>query len=388
MKNTCHSRYNLTMTQTPEISVAPMMDWTDRHCRYFLRLIAPHVKLYTEMVTTGALLHGDAQRFMRYDESEHPVALQLGGSDPQDLAACAEMGGDHGYDEINLNCGCPSDRVQKGKIGAILMTEPDLVGQCVSAMSRAVNIPVTIKCRIGVDEQDDLEFLDEFVDACVGNGAQTLIIHARKCWLKGLSPKQNREVPKLNYDRVFEIKQKYPQTRFILNGGITDLDSIFKVLQPTRHPERAERTEASDIKENNQNKSDPSTTEPRSFAQDDNYRRNNSISLDGCMIGREAYQNPYFLTEIERKIFGNHQILGREKIARAMMDYAAGQAERYGTPVKSITRHMMGLYHHQKGAKNWRRALSEYPHKDGAGPEVIEKALKAIALAHDTRISA
>ena len=311
-----------------EISVAPMMDWTDRHCRYFHRLISPHAKLYTEMVTTGALIHGDTERFLRFDKAEHPVALQLGGSDPDDLARCAAMGQEVGYDEINLNCGCPSDRVQSGSFGACLMKEPDLVAQCVEAMIKSVDIPVTVKCRIGIDNEESFEFLDRFVGASADKGCETFILHARSAWLKGLSPKENRDVPPLNYERVHEVKEKYPDLRIILNGGITDMSHI----------------------EDAQN-------------------------FDGAMIGREAYSNPYWLADIERKIYGNHDIKGRDKIARAMIPYIEQQMRDYDTPVKSITRHMMGLYHHQPGAKAWRRALSNYPYQDGAGIEVIEKAL-------------
>ncbi len=312
-----------------EISVAPMMDWTDRHCRYFHRLIAPNVKLYTEMVTTGALLHGDAERFLRFDEAEHPVALQLGGSDKDALAKCAEMGQEFGYDEINLNCGCPSDRVQSGRFGACLMLEPDHVASCVGAMIDATDIPITVKCRIGIDKEESFEFLDRFVDKIADKGCTTFIIHARSAWLKGLSPKENRDVPPLNYERVHEVKEKYPQLRIILNGGVTQISQI-----------------------------------------------GDAQALDGVMIGREAYSNPYLLAEIERKTFGNHDIKGRDKIARAMIPYIDGQMRDYDTPVKSITRHMMGLYHHQGGAKHWRRALSRYPYEDGAGSEVIEKAIR------------
>lgn len=311
-----------------EISVAPMMDWTDRHCRYFHRLIAQHVKLYTEMVTTGALLHGDAERFLRFDEAEHPVALQLGGSDANDLARAAEMGANAGYDEINLNCGCPSDRVQSGSFGACLMLEPDLVADCVAAMKRAVDVPVTVKCRIGIDDEESFEFLDRFVGTIADKGCETFILHARSAWLKGLSPKENRDVPPLNYDRVREIKAKYPHLRIILNGGIADMGGV-------------------------------------DAARD----------LDGVMIGREAYQNPYFLAEIERKAFGHHDIQGRDKVARAMISYIKKQMEVFDTPVKSITRHMMGLYHHQPGAKAWRRALSEVPLMNDADERAIEYAL-------------
>ncbi|MGB0720716.1 MAG: tRNA dihydrouridine(20/20a) synthase DusA, partial [Bdellovibrionales bacterium] len=214
------------MNENFEISVAPMMDWTDRHCRYFHRLIAPHVTLYTEMVTTGALIHGDADRFLRFDQAEHPLALQLGGSDADDLARCAVMGQEAGYDEINLNCGCPSDRVQSGRFGACLMQEPDHVADCIAAMSGAVDIPVTVKCRIGIDRQDNFDFLDRFVGKIADKGCKTFIIHARSAWLKGLSPKENRDIPPLNYDRVHEVKEKYPDLRIILNGGITTLKQV------------------------------------------------------------------------------------------------------------------------------------------------------------------
>lgn len=321
----------MLMENKPNISVAPMMDWTDRHCRYFHRLISPNIRLYTEMVTTSALLHGgDVDRFLRFDPSEHPVALQLGGSDPSNLAQCAEMGADYGYDEVNLNCGCPSDRVQNGRFGACLMTEPDHVASCVSAMQANVEIPVTVKCRIGIDDQDDFEFLDRFVGTIANKGCKTFIIHARKAWLSGLSPKQNRDIPPLDYGRVIAIKEKYPTLEIIVNGGIKTVEDI-EVMS----------------------------------------------SLDGVMIGREAYSNPYFLAEIERKIFGNHDILGREKITKKMMDYARDQNAKYGTPIKSITRHMLGLFHHQKGAKAWKRYISENAHKDGADETIILEALAA-----------
>lgn len=324
---------NNLKTNAYAVSVAPMMDWTDRHCRYFMRLMAPNVRLYTEMVTTGALLHGEAERFLCFHEAEHPLALQLGGSDADGLARCAEMGESHGYDEINLNCGCPSDRVQSGRFGACLMKEPDHVADCVEAMIKAVDIPVTVKCRIGIDDQDDFAFLDEFVGRIADKGCTTFIVHARKAWLKGLSPKQNREIPPLDYERVATVKNKYPQLRIILNGGLTSLEQVKTQLQV----------------------------------------------FDGVMIGREAYSNPWFLSEIEREIFGNHSIPGREDVARAMIPYAQEQARLYGTPLKSITRHMMGLYHEQPGARSYRRALGTLPHQDGANPaRVIEEALSAV----------
>lgn len=316
------------MNKNFEISIAPMMDWTDRHCRYFHRLISPHAKLYTEMVTTGALLHGDAARFLRFDKAEHPVALQLGGSEADALTRCAVMGEEAGYDEINLNCGCPSDRVQSGSFGACLMKEPDHVAACIGAMVEATDTPITVKCRIGIDDEDSFEFLDRFVGASADKGCETFVIHARSAWLKGLSPKENRDVPPLNYERVHKIKEKYPELRIILNGGVTEMSQI------------------EDAKE-----------------------------LDGVMIGREAYQNPYWLSEIEREVFGNSDIMDRDSIARALIPYIEQQMRDFDTPVKSITRHIMGLYHQKAGAKHWRRALSNYPYKDGAGSEVIEKAI-------------
>ncbi|MCB1563636.1 MAG: tRNA dihydrouridine(20/20a) synthase DusA [Alphaproteobacteria bacterium] len=314
----------------PEISVAPMMDWTDRHCRYFHRLLAPNVRLYTEMVTTGAILYGDKDRFLRFDEAEHPLALQLGGSDPKALALSAKEGERYGYDEINLNCGCPSDRVQSGRFGACLMKEPEHVAACVESMVEAVdNIPVTVKCRIGIDDLDSFEFLDKFVDKVADKGCRTFIIHARKAWLSGLSPKQNREVPLLDYERVKRIKAKYPHLRIILNGGISSMEILKEAL----------------------------------------------AGLDGVMIGREAYQNPLFLQDIEAEIFGNRTLRGREEAALSMIPYAQTQAERYGTPVKSVTRHMMGLFQGLPGAKAWRQALSTLPYENEPQADIIEEAL-------------
>lgn len=326
----------------PEISVAPMMDWTDRHCRFFLRLIAPHVKLYTEMVTTGAIIHGDRDRFLRFNTEEHPVALQLGGSNPEQLAECARIGEDYGYDEININCGCPSDRVQNGFFGACLMGRPDLVAECVEAMSKAVSIPVTVKCRIGIDDKDSFEFLADFVDKSVDAGCKTFIIHARKAWLSGLSPKENREIPPLDYTRVFEIKQKYPGLRIILNGGLNDTAQIKTELD----------------------------------------------RFDGAMIGREAYQNPYFLAELEQEIYGTLQSRSRADIAHLMADYATEQNKLHGTPVKSITRHILGLFQGQAGAKDWKRTLSTLPYQEGAGADVILNALEAQQEAQEKRLRA
>lgn len=312
------------------ISVAPMMDWTDRHCRFFHRLIAPSVLLYTEMVTTGAILFGnDRDRFLAFDKNEHPVALQLGGSDPAALAKCAKIGEDYGYDEINLNCGCPSERVQSGSFGACLMREPQLVADCVKAMQDAVSIPVTVKCRIGVDDSEDYNFLADFIDTISTHGdCQTFIIHARKAWLKGLSPKENREIPPLQYDIVEKIKAAFPHLTFPVNGGIKTIEGITEKLE----------------------------------------------KFDGVMIGREAYQNPWFLRAIEEKFYNTKNLLSPEQIIDQMIPYIKDQGIRFGTPVKSITRHMTGLFQGMPGARTWRQILSTDVHQDGVTAEILRTA--------------
>jgi tRNA-dihydrouridine synthase A len=311
------------------ISVAPMMDWTDRHCRYFHRLIAPSVWLYTEMVTTGALTHGDAERFLRYDKAEHPIVLQLGGSDPTELAGSAKMGEEAGYDEINLNCGCPSDRVQSGSFGACLMKEPGLVAECISAMREAVSVPVTVKCRIGIDDSEEYDFLHNFVET-VGDkgGCPTFIIHARKAWLKGLSPKENREIPPLRYDIVARLKDSFPALSIQLNGGIKTLEDIKAHLE----------------------------------------------TFDGVMIGREAYQNPWFLREIEESLYQTSDLLSEQEIVTGMAEYAAQQWEKHETPVKAVTRHMTGLFQGRPGARRWRQILSTQAHEKGADASIITRA--------------
>jgi tRNA-dihydrouridine synthase A len=315
--------------KTPDIRVAPMIDWTDRHARYFLRLISPNVKLYTEMITCGALLHGDAERHLRFNNEEHPIALQLGGASPEDLALCTKMGTEFGYDEINLNCGCPSNRVQSGAFGACLMKDPERVAECMSAMSESTDKPVTIKCRIGVDDFDSYEFLTQFIEKTAKAGCVEYIIHARKAWLNGLSPKQNREVPPLRYDIVHQLKADYPHIKFILNGGITTLEQAAEQLS----------------------------------------------KLDGVMIGREAYQNPYILSTLEREVFKTESLLSRDEVALKMIDYAQLQHEQYQTPVKSITRHILGLYQGLPRSKRWRRTLSE-AHKHPADHfNIIKEAL-------------
>lgn len=293
-------------------SVAPMMDWTDRHCRYFHRLLSPHARLYTEMLTTGALIYGDAPRFLRFHDSEHPVALQLGGSDPDALAISARKGQMAGYDEINLNCGCPSDRVQSGCFGAVLMKSPALVADCVQAMRREVDIPVTVKCRIAIDEEEEEPFLDRFIETVAATGCRTFIIHARKAWLKGLSPKENRDIPPLNYDLVSRMKEKNPQLEIILNGGVQTLAHVENELR----------------------------------------------RFDGVMIGRAAYQNPWILREIEQTLFGPQDLPDARDVIARMAEYATAEYERYGTPVKSVARHMIGLFQGVPGAKAWRQALS------------------------------
>lgn len=307
-----------------------MLDWTDRHCRFFLRLISKQALLYTEMVTTGALLHGDRQRFLQFDPSEHPLALQLGGSDPAGLAACAKMAEDFGYDEVNLNVGCPSDRVQNGSFGACLMAEPELVAECVGAMRKAVSIPVTVKSRIGIDDRDSYEELIKFIGTVAEAGCDTFIVHARKAWLKGLSPKQNREVPPLRYDTVYRLKQDFPTLQIVLNGGITTLDQAEDVL---------------------------------------------GNGVDGVMVGREAYHNPYILAEVDRRLFGaSAEVITRAEIIEKLLPYIEQQRAE-GVRLHSITRHILGLFHGEPGARSWRRHLSEHAVKYDADVSVVREAL-------------
>ena len=309
-----------------------MMDWTDRHCRYLLRLISRRVLLYTEMVPIGAVLHGDRARFLGFDPAEHPVALQLGGADPEELAACARLAEAEGYDEVNLNVGCPSDRVQQARFGACLMAEPALVARCIAAMRAAVGIPVTVKSRIGIDDQDHYADLLRFVDTVAAAGCRSFTVHARKAWLEGLSPKQNREIPPLHYDRVYRLKAERPELEIVINGGIRSLDEAEAHL----------------------------------------------ARVDGVMIGRAAYQDPYLLAEADRRIFGQAgPAAGRQAVAEAMIAYARRETAR-GVPVKCITRHMLGLFNGLPGARAWRRSLSESAHRPGAGPEVIAAALDAV----------
>jgi tRNA-dihydrouridine synthase A len=310
------------------LCIAPMLDWTDRYCRYFLRLISRHTLLYSEMVTTGALLHGDAERFLRFHASEHPLALQLGGSEPRELAACAKMAWQRGYDEVNLNLGCPSPRVQSGRFGACLMAEPTLVAQCLRAMRDAVTIPVTVKHRIGVDERDSYPALCDFVGTLADAGCEVFIVHARKAWLNGLSPKENRHVPPLRYAVVRQLKQDFPALTIIINGGITTLDQAEQFLH----------------------------------------------ALDGVMIGREAYANPWLLADADRRIFAaSPPRRTRREVVEALLPMVAREVAA-GQRLSAITRHILGLYQGVPGARAWRRYISEHAHLPGAGAEVIRRA--------------
>lgn len=312
------------------ISVAPMMDWTDRHCRYFLRLLTPNALLYTEMVTAQAVRHGDRERLLGFDPAEHPVALQLGGSEPEVLAEAARAGADYGYDEINLNVGCPSDRVQSGRFGACLMAEPALVRDCVAAMRAAVELPVTVKSRIGIDEHEDYGFLRDFVGTVAESGCDTFVVHARKAILQGLSPKENREVPPLRYEFVHRLKQEFPHLTVVLNGGVRDLEAV----------------------------------------------RAHLAQVDGVMIGREAYHNPYFLAQLEEALNGIEPPPREETMAR-FTDYMAGQLNR-GVRLSAMTRHVLGLYLGQPGARRWRRQLAEGACRPGAGLEVVRAAMESL----------
>jgi tRNA-dihydrouridine synthase A len=313
-------------------AVAPMMDWTDRHCRVFHRQMSRHALLYTEMLTSGAVIHGDRVRLLGFDACEHPVALQLGGSDPRELATAATIGAEFGYDEINLNVGCPSDRVKDGRFGACLMAEPALVAACVAAMKQAVTIPVTVKCRIGIDDQDPELALDMLARAVVDAGADALIVHARKAWLNGLSPKENRDIPPLDYDRVYRLKAVLPGVPVIINGGIGSL------AEARRH----------------------------------------LAHVDGVMLGRAAYQEPWRLLSVDAELFGE-QAAHRDMKAvfEALMPYIARQLA-HGTRLHSITRHFVGAFHGVRGARAFRRHLSTHGVKPGAGIEVLREAMALV----------
>jgi tRNA-dihydrouridine synthase A len=305
-----------------------MMDWSDHNCRYFWRLLTRQALLYTEMVTTGALIHGDRERFLHFNPAEHPVALQLGGSNPQDLARCARWAQDWGYDEVNLNCGCPSDRVQSGMFGACLMAKPELVAECVKAMVDACGIPVTVKHRIGIDHMESYEEMLGFIEPVAEAGCSVFIVHARKAWLQGLSPKENREIPPLHYDWVYQLKKDLPQLTIVLNGGIQTLQECERHLQ----------------------------------------------HVDGIMLGREAYQNPWILADVDERLYGtDNPASSREDVIDALLPYTAQKLDN-GTQLNHITRHILGLYQGVPGARKFRRHLSENAYKKGAGLDVLTDA--------------
>ena len=318
------------------LSVAPMMDWTDRHCRFLHRLLSRHALLYTEMFTTGALVHGDVPRHLRFNVEEHPVALQLGGSDPADLAHCAKLGEKWGYDEINLNCGCPSERVQRGAFGACLMAEPALVADGVKAMVDVVGIPVTVKHRIGIDKGESYEFVRDFVGTVSEAGCDTFIVHARNAWLQGLSPKENREIPPLRYALVHRLKHDFPGLAFSINGGISQNAQVHEHLR----------------------------------------------LLDGVMIGREAYHNPWWLAEWDAEFFGEApNVLTREDVERQMCDYMVREAATHGTPWSNIARHMLGLRNGLPGARRWRQVWSDHKLKEMDPHAVMALAHQPVRLA-------
>jgi tRNA-dihydrouridine synthase A len=323
----------LIPTDSPwRLSVAPMMDWTDRHCRYFHRLLSPHARLYTEMVTSAALVRGKQVRLLEHSQQEHPLALQLGGSDPDELAEAARCGADAGYDEINLNVGCPSDRVQAGRFGACLMREPELVGDCIKAMRDAVSVPVTVKCRIGVDDQDDYAGLQHFTETMLQAGVGVLAVHARKAWLQGLSPKENRDIPPLDYERVYRLKREFPQLIVVINGGITTIEQVQAHL----------------------------------------------AQLDGVMLGRAAYHDPYLLAQVEAAIYGE-PLPQRADVLLLLRPYVEAELAR-GTALKHISRHLLGLYQGEPGARAFRRTISEGAHLPGAGWRLLEQALEPCAV--------
>ncbi|AWF80066.1 tRNA dihydrouridine(20/20a) synthase DusA [Microbulbifer sp. A4B17] len=319
---------------THRFCTAPLLDWSDRHCRYMWRLLSKRARLYSEMVTTGAILHGDRQRHLQFDAAEQPVALQLGGSDPQKLAECARIAEEWGYAEINLNCGCPSDRVQSGRFGACLMAEPDVVAAGLSAMRGAVSIPVTVKHRIGIDDMEDYPGLTRFVEAQASAGVDTFIVHARKAWLKGLSPKENREIPPLNYDMVYQLKRDYPQLQIVINGGINSIEECQQHLR----------------------------------------------QVDGVMLGRAAYQTPTILAQVDSQLFDGEAGPDAIQVVERMLPYIEQEMQR-GQRLNHITRHMLGLFQGLPGARRFRRHLSENAHKPGAGPEVLEQALAQVTQA-------
>jgi tRNA-dihydrouridine synthase A len=330
---TCTSFDNTLKTNPHRFCVAPMMEWTDRHCRYFLRLFSRATLLYTEMVTAEAILRGNRERLLQFDAAEHPVALQIGGSDPRSLAQASRIGAEFGYSEINLNVGCPSDRVQSGRFGACLMAEPALVGDCVAAMQAEVSVPITVKCRIGIDDQDAEESLDQFIDAVAQGGCRTFILHARKAWLEGLSPKANRDVPPIDYGRVYRVKARRPELTIVVNGGIASLDAAATHL----------------------------------------------AKVDGVMLGRAAYQDPYLLAGVDSILLGASEAPpSRLEVLDRFMPYVEVELAR-STRLNQMTRHILGLFHEQPRARSFRRLLAERAHLDGAGIEVLQAARRIIA---------
>ena len=324
-------------------SVAPMMDWTDRHCRYFHRQLSRHTLMYTEMVTTGALVHGDVARHLRFNQEEHAVALQLGGSDPQDLAHCARLGEQWGYDEINLNCGCPSERVQRGAFGACLMAEPRLVSDCVKAMVDSVAVPVTVKHRIGIDKGESYDFVRDFVGPVSDAGCKVFIVHARNAWLKGLSPKQNRDVPPLRYDVVNRLKADFPDLTFVINGGFKTNAQIAEQL----------------------------------------------LVLDGVMVGREAYHNPWLMATWDHDFYGAAMpAITRESVEEKMVMYMAQEASQNGTPWSNISRHMLGLRHGLMGARLWRQVWSDHRLRGESPFTVMQMAHAASEVAPSSAATA
>lgn len=326
------------MSITPlnrKLSVAPMLDWTDRHCRYFLRLMTKHTLLYTEMVTTGAIIYGKGD-YLGFNNEEHPVAVQLGGSDPSDMARCAVLSQERGYDEVNINVGCPSDRVKNGSFGACLMAQPEVVADCVAAMQKEVDIPVTVKCRIGIDDMDEDEDFSRFINVVADAGCDTFIVHARKAWLQGLSPKENREIPPLNYPRVHRLKAARPELSISINGGVKTLDETKTQL----------------------------------------------LDVDGVMMGREVYANPYILANVDNVIFGDDQseVISRRDLVMKMQEYIARQDDPYFKPWH-VARHMLGLYQGQAGGRIWRRYLSQNGTGKSPDPDLLMNALDAVEKA-------
>ena len=325
------------MKNNHRFSIAPMMDWSDHNCRYFWRLLTKQALLYTEMVTTGALIHGDRKRFLHFNREEHPVALQLGGSDPKDLARCARWAQEWGYDEVNINCGCPSDRVQSGMFGACLMGKPDLVADCVKAMMDSCDIPVTVKHRIGIDHMESYEQLLAFIEPVAAAGCSVFIVHARKAWLQGLSPKENREIPPLNYPWVYQLKKDFPHLTIVVNGGIQTIEECQAHLD----------------------------------------------HVDGVMLGREAYQNPWMLAQVDEALFGmDSPLKSRDDVIAELLPFAE-QHLAQGGQLNHITRHILGLYQGIPGARKFRRHLSENAYKKEAGIRILAEAYALVSDNHD-----